>query len=118
MTMSDWSSEANYNTAVPVSSATGWPTIDEAAVYISVSASDPVLAECLEKAISMGVIVLGDNFAGTIPGAVHTAALDYTGSCYTERIGQADVVIEGLQGSVSLSRYRRTLLAARFVAIA
>ena len=116
--MTDWSSEATYNTAVPISSATGWPTIDEAATFIQVSATDPVLQECLDKAISMGLIVLGDNYAGNVTMSVHAAALDYIGSCYTERIGQSDVVIEGLQGSVSLSRYRRTLLAARFVAIA
>jgi hypothetical protein len=118
MSLDDWASAGTVNTRVPVSGATGWPTIEEAAAFISVAPTDAALIACLDKAISVGVIVLGDNFAGVIPDAVKTACLDYTGSCYTERIGQSDVVIEGLQGSVSLSRYRRTLLAARFVAIA
>jgi hypothetical protein len=118
MSLDDWASSGTINTRVPVSTATGWPTIDEAATFISVDPTDPALIECLAKAISYGNIVLGDNFAGVIPDVVRTACLDYTGSTYTERIGQADIVIEGLQGSVSLSRYRRTLLAARFVGFA
>jgi hypothetical protein len=118
MSLDDWHSAGTINTQVPASLATGWPTIDEAAAFIAVAPTDPALIECLAKAVSYGCIVLGDNFAGVIPDAVKTAALDYTGSTYTERIGQSDVIIEGLQGSVSLSRYRRTLLAARFVGIA
>lgn len=118
MSLDDWASSGAINTRVPVSGAIGWPTIEEAATFVQVSATDPVLHEMRDKAESYGISVLGDNYAGNITMAVHAAALDYIGSCYTERIGQADVVIEGLQGSVSLSRYRRTLLSARFVAIA
>jgi hypothetical protein len=118
MSLVDWQSEGAYNTAVPVSNATGWPTIAEAAVFVSVDPADPTLIDSLAKSISYGGHVLGDNFVGDVPDSVRTACLEYTGACYTERIGHGETDFMDMQGSISLSRYRRTLLSARFVAIA
>lgn len=103
---------------VPESSATGWPTIADLASFSGAPVNDPTLVTALNGAIAYGKDVLGEAYTGAITDNVFRACLDYAGSTYTERIAQSDIIIEGLQGSVSLSRYRRALLASRFVGIA
>ena len=103
---------------VSPSPATGWPTIDDLSVYTGVPASDPNLVDALEASISLGSLILGDRYSGPISESVKRAAMDYAGSIYTERIGQADVSVEAFYGSTPLSRYRKILLTNRFTAIA
>lgn len=103
---------------VSPSSATGWPTIDDLSAYTGVPAADPTLVDALEASISLGSMILGDRYVGPINGAIQRAAMDYAGSIYTERIGQADVTVESIYGSTPLSRYRKILLSSRFTAIA
>lgn len=103
---------------VSPSSATGWPTIDDLSVYTGVPASDPTLVDALEASINLGGLILGDRYAGPISDSAKRAAMDYAGSIYTERIGQADVTVESFYGSTPLSRYRKVLLTNRFTAIA
>ena len=97
---------------------TGWPEIADLSVYTGVDQTDAALIWALDAAIDYGNLVLGDRFVGVVPDSVFRAALDYAGSIYTERIGQADIIIEGYQGSSPQQRYRRILLANRFVAFA
>lgn len=106
------------STNVQPTPATGWPTIDDLASFTGVGKSDPTLVVALERAVSYGQNVLGEAYTGTVSKSVFGACLDYAGTIYTERIGSSDIVIEGLQGSVAISRYRRALLSDRFVAIA
>lgn len=103
---------------VTPSLATGWPEIADLAAYTGVPESDPVLVNALGAAVDYGLITLGDRYVGPIGGAVFRACMDYAGSIYTERIGQADVTIEAIYGSTPITRYRRILLASRFTAIA
>jgi hypothetical protein len=97
---------------------TGWPEIADLAVYTGVDQTDASLLWALDAAVDYGNVVLSDRFVGVVPDSVFRACLDYAGSIYTERIGQADIIIEGYQGSSPQQRYRRVLLANRFVAIA
>jgi len=97
---------------------TGWPEIADLSVYTGVDATDPSLLWALDAAIDYGNNVLGDRFTGVVPDSIFRASMDYAGSIYTERIGQADLIIEGYQGSSPQQRYRRVLLANRFVAFA
>lgn len=97
---------------------TGWPDIADLSVYTGVDQTDPALIWALDAAIDYGNVCLTDRFTGTVPDSVFRAAMDYAGSIYTERIGQADLIIEGYQGSSPQQRYRRVLLANRFVSIA
>jgi hypothetical protein len=105
---------------VTPSTATGWPTVDDLAAFLTnADKSDPALQWAIDKAVSYGADVLGDRYIGQISPGVFGACLDYAGSAYVERVGQNDIVIEGLQGSsISLARYRRFLQASRFTAIA
>lgn len=103
---------------VSPSPATGWPTIDDLSAFTGVSASDPTLQTALDAAISLGSLILGDRYAGPVSPVIKQAAMDYAGSTYTERIGQADVAVEAFYGSTPLSRYRRILMTNRFTAIA
>jgi hypothetical protein len=96
----------------------GWPTIDELSLFTGVPATDETLIASLQGGIDYGSLVLGDRWTGDVSDSIHRACLDYAGSIYTERIGRADVAIEGFLGSTPLSRYRRILLANRFTAIA
>jgi hypothetical protein len=104
--------------AVPPSGATGWPTIDDLATFTGQPATDPDLVFALDAAISYGELTLGDRYLGPVSSSIHRAAMDYAGSIYTERIGQADVTIESFYGSTPLSRYRRILMTNRFTALA
>jgi hypothetical protein len=97
---------------------TGWPTIDELALFSGVPATDETLLSSLSGAIDYGSLTLGDRWTGDVSDSIHRACMDYAASIYTERIGRADVQIEGFLGSTPLSRYRRVLLANRFTAIA
>jgi len=97
---------------------TGWPDIADLSVYTGVDQADPSLQWALDASVDYGNVCLSDRFAGVVPASVFRACLDYAGSIYTERIGQADLIIEGYQGSSPQQRYRRVLLANRFVAIA
>jgi hypothetical protein len=97
---------------------TGWPDIADLSVYTGVDQADPSLLWALDAAIDYGNVVLTGRYAGVVPASVFRACLDYAGSIYTERIGQADIIVEGFQGSSPQQRYRRILLANRFVAIA
>lgn len=112
--MSDSAAEVN----APRASITGWPTIEDASEFTGVDVGDEVLQQALAGAIDYGNIVLSDRFVGTVPTSVFAACLDYTGSMYTQRIGQADILVDGVQGSTPQQRYRRILLANRFVGIA
>lgn len=103
---------------VPRASITGWPTIEDLGIFTGQDVSDEVLQSALKGAIDYGAGVLSDRFVGTVPDSVFQACLDYAGSIYTQRIGQADILVEGIQGTTPQQRYRRILLAARFVAIA
>lgn len=103
---------------VPPSAATGWPDISLLAEYTGVGVADPVLVNALAAAVGYGNLVLSDRYVGPVNDAVVRACLDYAGSIYTERIGQADVSVEAMFGSTSITRYRRILLASRFTAIA
>lgn len=96
----------------------GWPTIDELATFTGVPASDAALIVSLDGAIDYGSSVLGDRWSGDVSPSIHRACLDYAASIYTERIGRSDIMIEGFLGSTPLQRYRRSLLANRFTAIA
>jgi len=100
------------------SPVTGWPTISDLSVFTGVDEQDATLLWALDSAIDYGSSVLSDLFVGTVPPAVFGACLDYAGSVYTERIGQNDIIIDGAQGSTPQQRYRRILLALRYVAIA
>ncbi len=106
------------STRVPASTATGWPEIEDLAAFTGVGAGDANLLVALNRAVDYGRDVLGSAYTGEITQSVFGACLDYAGSVFTERIGSSDIVIEGLQGSVAVSRYRRALTAARFTAIA
>lgn len=97
---------------------TGWPEIADLSVYTGVDSTDASLQWALDAAVDYGNVVLSDRFTGVVPESVFRACLDYAGSIYTERIGQADIIIEGYQGSSPQQRYRRILLANRYVAIA
>lgn len=105
-------------TRVPSSPATGWPSIADASSFTGVGENDATLIVALDRAVAYGKDVLGEAYTGEITKSVFGACLDYAGSVYTERIGGSDIIIEGLQGSVAISRYRRALLSSRFVAIA
>lgn len=100
------------------SDATGWPTINDLSVYTGVPETDPALQWALDGSVDYGLIVLGDRFVGPVSDTIFRACLDYAGSIYTERIGQADVAAEAYYGSTPLNRYRRVLMANRFTAIA
>jgi hypothetical protein len=97
---------------------TGWPTITDLSVYTGVDQTDPSLQWALDASVDYGNVCLTDRFIGVVPESVFRACMDYAGSIYTERIGQADIMIEGFQGSSPQQRYRRVLLANRFVALA
>jgi len=100
------------------SAATGWPTIDDIAAYTGVPKTDVMLQVALDAAIDYGSLTLGDRYGGPVTDSIKHACLDYAGSIYTNRIGQADVAVEAYLGSTPLSRYRRILLANRYTAIA
>jgi hypothetical protein len=98
---------------------TGWPDIADLSVFTGVDQTDPSLQWALDGAIDYGNAVLGDRFTGVVSHSVYRACLDYAGSIYVERVGQADLIVEGMgQGSSPQQRYRRILLANRFVALA
>jgi hypothetical protein len=109
---------SDHSVNVARATITGWPEIADLSVYTGVDSTDPSLQWALDGAIDYGNLVLSDRFIGVVPESVFRAALDYAGSIYTERIGQADLIVEGYQGSSPQQRYRRILLANRFVAIA
>lgn len=104
---------------VPVTLATDWPTIEDMEAFTGVSAAnDPMLQVALDAAISYGASTLGDRYVGPINGSIFRGCMDYAGSIYTERIGQADVTVETYFGSTPLTRYRKLLLTSRFTALA
>lgn len=109
---------SDHSVNVERAEITGWPDIADLAVYTGVDQADPSLQWALDGAVDYGNLVLSDRFVGVVPASVFRACLDYAGSIYTERIGQADLMIEGFQGSSPQQRYRRILLANRFVSIA
>jgi hypothetical protein len=97
---------------------TGWPDIADLSVYTGVDQTDPALQWALDGAVDYGNLVLSGRYTGVVSASIFRACLDYAGSIYTERIGQADLMVEGFQGSSPQQRYRRVLLANRYVAIA
>lgn len=105
-------------TDVPQSPATGWPTIDELATFAQASAADDVLQQCLDDAIDYGSQVLGAGYVGPLPASGHRAAMTYAATNFTERIANADMIVDALSGPTAMTRYRRSLLACRYTAFA
>lgn len=103
---------------VPSSAATGWPTLEDLRDFTGVKTDDAMLTAALAAAISYGETTLGDRYVGPVNASIFRGCLDYAGSIYTERIGQADVTIEAFYGSTPLARFRKLLLVSRFTAIA
>ena len=101
-----------------------WPTIDALSLFTGQPPS-PVLQWALDASVSYGMTVLAEtsNGDGTTTvnepnPSVFNGCLDYAASIYTQRISQADFFTSAEQGSTPQQRYRRLLLASRYVAIA
>lgn len=100
-----------------------WPTIDDAATFTSQSATDATLQWALDASIQYGKTVLGSVVVDGLEvpvepdDSVFHACLDYAGSLYTQRIGASDVVVDAY-GTTPQQRYRRVLLASRYVGFA
>jgi hypothetical protein len=100
-----------------------WPTIADLEQFTKVFA-DPVQEWALNAAVAYGVEVLGSTTVGGVTtvnppdASVFAGCLDYAASIYTQRISQADFFTSPEQGSTPQQRYRRLLLASRYVAIA
>jgi len=126
-TASDWVAPIPY-TVVPIDffhqdedavPPLNWPTITDLEAFVRVSAADdPVMQWSLDSAINYAKIVLGVTDLPQPSESVFFACVEYAGSLYTQRTGQADYYTSPNEGSTPMQRYRKILLVNRPVAIA